>query len=98
MRVTSGVPACSAMCNSVTDFVLCIIAGVHYPHAPAGAARVAVGGRVLPSGARGIGADQRNRLSRRLLTTTRTEDTAIAAPAILGFSSPSAASGMAAAL
>lgn len=36
--------------------------------------------------------------SRRLLVTTKTEEKAIAAPAIIGFSSPAAASGSAATL
>src|SRR5690606_33100094 len=39
--------------------------------------------------------DQRNRRSRRLLVTTNTLDTAIAAPASIGLSSPAAATGIA---
>jgi hypothetical protein len=41
---------------------------------------------------------QRKRRSRRLLVTTKTEEKAIAAPAIIGLSSPAAASGTAATL
>lgn len=40
----------------------------------------------------------RNDRRRRLLSTTNTDENAMAAPAIIGFSRPSAASGMAATL
>ncbi len=40
----------------------------------------------------------RNRRRRRLLVTTNTDDSAMAAPAISGFSRPAMASGMAATL
>ncbi len=46
----------------------------------------------------GRGQAGRKRRSRRLLVTTKTEEKAIAAPAIIGLSRPAAASGIAATL
>src|SRR5699024_6780597 len=50
------------------------------------------------SGGHASDASARNRRRRRLLPTTNTEENAIAAPAIIGLSSPAAASGIAATL
>ena len=47
---------------------------------------------------RGNQAKERNLRSRRLLVTTKTEEKAMAAPAIIGLSSPATASGIAATL